>query len=97
MQRSSTRVGFTLLSTLTLTGRKYLIEIFDVDGVRDLSVRLRPQFSLPERVLNVMEDTMLLGVYRHQKCDRRLLKWSFKANVKRSLKRYISELGPLNS
>ena len=37
---------------------------------------------------------MLLGVYRRQKRDRRLLKWSFKAKVKRSLKRYISELGP---
>ena len=37
---------------------------------------------------------MLSGVYRRQKCDRRLLKWSFKAKVKRSLKRYISELGP---
>ena len=57
-------------------------------------VRLRPQFSLPERVLNVMEDTMLLGVYHRKKCDRRLLMWSFKAKVKRSLKRYISELGP---
>ena len=41
-----------------------------------------------------MEDTMLSGVYRRQKRDRRLLKWSFKAKVKRSLKRYISELGP---
>ena len=58
--------------------------------MRDLSVRLRRQFSHPERVLNVMEDTMLSGVYRRQKCDRRLLKWSFKAKVKR----YISELGP---
>ena len=63
-------------------------------GVRDLSVRLRRQFSHPERVLNVMEDSMLSGVYRRQKRDRRLLKWSFKAKVKRSLKRYISELGP---
>ena len=63
-------------------------------GVRDLSVRLRRQFSHPERVLNVMEDTMLSGVYLRQKRDRRLLKWSFKAKVKRSLKRYISELGP---
>ena len=53
--------------------------------------------SYPERVLNVMEDTMLSGVYRRQKSDRRLLKWSFKAKVKRSLKRYISEFGPLNS
>ena len=35
---------------------------------------------------------MLSGVYRHQRRDRRLLKWSFKA--KRSLKRYTSELGP---
>ena len=37
---------------------------------------------------------MLSGVYRRQKRDRRLLKWSFKAKVKRSLKHYISELGP---
>ena len=55
---------------------------------------VRRQFSLPERVLNVMDDTMLSGVYRRQKRDRRLLKWSFKAKVKRSLKRYILELGP---
>ena len=62
--------------------------------MRDLNVRLRRQFSLPGRVLSVMEDTMLSGVYRRQKRDRRLLKWSFKARVKRSLKRYILELGP---
>ena len=62
--------------------------------MRDLSVRVRRQFSLPERVLNVMEDTMLSGVYRRRKRDRRLLKWSFKAKVKCSLKHYISELGP---
>ena len=37
---------------------------------------------------------MLSGVYRRQRRDRRLLKWSFIANVKRSLKRYTSELGP---
>ena len=37
---------------------------------------------------------MLLGVYRSRKRDRLFLKWSFKAKVKRSLKRYISELGP---
>ena len=37
---------------------------------------------------------MLLGVYLRQKHDGRLLKWSFKAKVKRSLKRYILELGP---
>ena len=43
-----------------------------------------------------MEDTILLGVYRHQRRDRRLLKWIFKAKVKRSLKRYTSELGPKN-
>ena len=42
----------------------------------------------------LVEDTMLSGVYCRQKRDRRLLKWSFKAKVKRSLKRYISELGP---
>ena len=41
-----------------------------------------------------MAYTMLSGVYRHQRCDQRLLKWSFKAKVKRSLKRYTSELGP---
>ena len=39
---------------------------------------------------------MLSGVYRRQRRDRRLLKWSFKAKVKRSLKRYTSELGPEN-
>ena len=61
--------------------------------MRDLSVRLSRQFSLPERVLNEKEDTMLSGVYPRQKRDRRLLKWSFKAKVKLSLKRYISELG----
>ena len=66
--------------------------------MRDLSLRRRRQFSLPERVLYVvMEDTMLSGVYRRQKHDRRLLKWSFKAKVKRSLKRYTSELGPAKS
>ena len=37
---------------------------------------------------------MLSGVYRRQRGDRRLLKWSFKtkvkrSKVKRSLKRYI--------
>ena len=37
---------------------------------------------------------MLSGVYRRQRRNRRLLKWSFIANVKRSLKRYTSELGP---
>ena len=37
---------------------------------------------------------MLSGVYRRQKRDRGLLKWSFKAKVKRSLKCYTSELGP---
>ena len=37
---------------------------------------------------------MLSGVYHCQKRDRQLLKWSFKAKIKRSLKRYISELGP---
>ena len=37
---------------------------------------------------------MLSGVYRCQRRDRRLLKWSFKAKVKRSLKYYTSELGP---
>ena len=37
---------------------------------------------------------MLSGVYRSQRRDRRLLKWSFKAKVERSLKRYTSELGP---
>ena len=37
---------------------------------------------------------MLLGVYRRQRRNRRLLKWSFKAKVKCSLKRYTSELGP---
>ena len=62
--------------------------------MRDLSVRLRRQFSLPERVINEMEDTLFSGVYRRQERDRRLLKWSFKAKIKRSLKRYISELGP---
>ena len=41
-----------------------------------------------------MEDTMLSGVYRRQRRDRRLLKRSFKAKVKRSMKRYTSELGP---
>ena len=39
---------------------------------------------------------MLSGVYCRQRRDRRLLKWSFKAKVKRSLKRYTSELGPEN-
>ena len=39
---------------------------------------------------------MLSGVYRRQRRDRRLLKWSFNAKVKRSLKRYTSELGPEN-
>ena len=39
---------------------------------------------------------MLLGVYRRQRRDRRLLKWSFKAKVKRSLKRFTLELGPEN-
>ena len=39
---------------------------------------------------------MLSGVYRRQGRDRQLLKWSFKAKVKRSLKRYTSELGPEN-
>ena len=39
-------------------------------------------------------DTILSGAYRRQKRDRRLLKWSFKAKIKRSRKRYISELGP---
>ena len=37
---------------------------------------------------------MLSGVYRHQRLDRRLLKWSFKAKVKCSLKCYTSEIGP---
>ena len=37
---------------------------------------------------------MLSGVYCRQRRDRRLLKWSFKAKVKRSLKRYTSELVP---
>ena len=37
---------------------------------------------------------MLLGVYRRLRRDRRLLKRSFKAKVKRSLKRYTSELWP---
>ena len=37
---------------------------------------------------------MLLGVYCRRRRDRRLLKWGFKAKVKRSLKRYTSELGP---
>ena len=36
---------------------------------------------------------MLSGVNRRQGRDRQLLKCSFKAKVKRSLKRYISELG----
>ena len=64
--------------------------------MRDLSVRLGRQFSHRKRVLNVMEDTMLSGVYRRQRRDRRLLKWSFKAKVKRSLKRYTSEHWPEN-
>ena len=37
---------------------------------------------------------MLSGVYCHQRRDRRLLKWSFKAKINRSLKCYTSELGP---
>ena len=37
---------------------------------------------------------MLWGVYRHQRRDRQLLNWSFKAPVKCSLKRYNLELGP---
>ena len=41
-----------------------------------------------------MEDTMLSGVSRRQRRDRRLLMWSFKAKVMRFLKRYTSELGP---
>ena len=36
----------------------------------------------------------MLSVYRRQRRDRRLLKWSFKAKVKHSLKRYTLELGP---
>ena len=40
---------------------------------------------------------MLSGVYRHQRCDRRLLKWSYKAEVKRSLKCYTLQLGPAKS
>ena len=39
---------------------------------------------------------MLSGVYRCQRPDRRLLKWSFKAKVNRSLKRYTSVHGPEN-
>ena len=39
---------------------------------------------------------MLSGVYHRQRRDRRLLKWSLKAKVKRSLKCYTSELGPEN-
>ena len=65
-------------------------------GVRDLSVRLRQKFSHRKRVLNVMEDTMLSGMYRRQRRNRRLLKWRFKAKVKRSMKRYTSELRPEN-
>ena len=62
--------------------------------MRDLSVRQGRQFSQRKRVLNVMEDTMLSGVHLRQRRNRRLLKWSFKAKVKCSLKRYTSELGP---
>ena len=40
-----------------------------------------------------MEDSVLSGVYRRQRRDRQLLKWSFKAKVKGSLKRYTSEIG----
>ena len=40
-----------------------------------------------------MEDAMLSGVYLRQRRDRRLLKCSFKAKVKHSLKRYTAELG----
>ena len=39
---------------------------------------------------------MLSGVYCRQRRDRRGLKWSFKAKVKCSLKRYTLELGPEN-
>ena len=37
---------------------------------------------------------MLSGMYHRQRCDRQLMKMSFKAKVKRSLKLYTSELGP---
>ena len=37
---------------------------------------------------------MLSRVYHRQRRNQRLLKWIFKAKVKRSLKRYTSELGP---
>ena len=37
---------------------------------------------------------MFSGVYRCKRRNRRLLKWSFKAKVKCSLKSYTSELGP---
>ena len=43
-----------------------------------------------------MEDTMVSGVYRRQRRDQQLLKWSFKAKVNHSLKRYTSELRPEN-
>ena len=45
-------------------------------------------------IIKEMEDAMLSGVYLRQRRDRRLLKWNFKANLKRSLKRSTSELGP---
>ena len=58
-----------------------------------LSISPEAAIFTSRMIRNVMEDTMLSGVYSLQKQDRRLLKWSFKAKVMRSLKRYISELG----
>ena len=60
--------------------------------MRDLSVETAIFISGNES--KEMEDTVLSGVYRRQRRDRRLLKWSFKAKVKCSLKDYTMELGP---
>ena len=76
----------------TKLDKKYL---YSDTNIHTLSLRLRRHFSHPGKSsVNIMEDTMLSGVYRCQRSDRRLPKWSFRAKVKHSLKHYTSELGP---
>ena len=54
------------------------IELFYVDG--STQPKRSPETAIfTFRVLNVMEDTLLSGVYRHQRRNRQLLKWSLKA------------------
>ena len=83
-KKRGTKVEFFIFIFLhKLILNTYRTEVINrnIQRRHDLSILLRRQFSLPERVLNVMEDTMLSGVYLRQKRDRRLLKWSFKAKV----------------